>query len=311
MQFKNILAAGAGLAATSVSAAVARDDAAVIVHEVVTYSPSVVYSTRVQTVTECRADVTDCPDITGVLTSVIDSTTTICPVTATAIMSTSGVPNPSNSGPLQTVTITFTNSSTAWASTETAPAQASSVALSGWSSSGAPSSSKQPGATLASPEEASKTETASAAKSTSFVYATITLPATASSSTSGPSSSASGPSSSASGPSSSASGPSSSASGPSSSASGPSSSASGPSSSANSTVPITTAASTFSTNAVGPVGGTGAASGTFSYSANGTLATATTPAVSESIVPFLGAAAHDVGSPLLVLAMLAAYPFLV
>lgn len=221
MQFKNILAAGAGLAATSVSAAVgesalaqtflpiwltllARDDAAVIVHEVVTYSPSVVYSTRVQTVTECGADVTDCPDITGVLTSVIDSTTTICPVTATAIMSTSGVPNPSNSGPLQTVTITFTNSSTAWASTETAPAQASSVALGGWSSSGAPFSSKQPGATLASPEEASKTETASAAKSTSFVYATITLPATASSSTSGPSSSASGPSSSASGPSSSA-----------------------------------------------------------------------------------------------------------
>lgn len=269
MQFKNILAAAAGLAATSVSAAVARDDAAVIVHEVVTYSPSVVYSTRVQTVTECGADVTDCPDITGVLTSVIDSTTTICPVTATAIMSTSGVPNPSNSGPLQTVTITFTNSSTAWASTETAPAQASSVTLSGLSSSGAPTSSKQPGATLASPEEASKTETTSAPKSTSFVYATITLPATASSSTSGPSSSA------------------------------------------NSTVPITTAASTFSTNAVGPVGGTGAPSGTFSYSANGTLATATTPAVSESIVPFLGAAAHDVGSPLLVLAMLAAYPFLV
>ena len=124
----------------------------------------------------------------------IDSTTTICPVTATALSADVG-----NSAPLQTLTVTLTNSSVVseWTSTITAPVSTtilsadspgtlSYVTISAASSSS--SQPSQPGNTLASPEDATKTETSSVIKSTSFVYATVTLPANASSTAFGPSS---------------------------------------------------------------------------------------------------------------------------
>lgn len=113
---------------------VARDEPSI--------SSVVVYSTRLHTVTSCGPDVTNCP----IVTSVIDATTTICPVTESGAIS-AATPVPSTSAPVQTVTVAWTKTSYTQNSTPQ------------------------------SPETATPAETETVLKSTSLVYSTTTVAA--------------------------------------------------------------------------------------------------------------------------------------
>ncbi|KAI5361495.1 hypothetical protein Slin15195_G126100 [Septoria linicola] len=149
MRFKDILAVGA--VASSASAIAHNNPLALVARDEPSISSVVVYSTRLHTVTSCGPDVTNCP----IVTSVIDATTTICPVTESAGIS-AATPVPSTSAPVQTVTV---------ASTKTSYTQNS---------------------TLQSPEAATPAETETVLKSTSLVYSTTTIAANGTSTVTAP-----------------------------------------------------------------------------------------------------------------------------
>ncbi|PPJ58821.1 hypothetical protein CBER1_08505 [Cercospora berteroae] len=146
---------------------VVADSASINFDAAVTNGVTVVYSTRVQTVFSCGPDVTDCPT----LTSVIDKTTTICPVTASLGLSTETTASTS-SGSTVTVTKTAAVSSPAVSSTA-APSTAP------------PKVPVPLHTTLGSPETTSAVATTTVVKYTSFVFSTVTAPANFSSTVSG------------------------------------------------------------------------------------------------------------------------------
>ncbi|GIZ38201.1 hypothetical protein CKM354_000162400 [Cercospora kikuchii] len=151
---------------------VAADSATINFDAAITNGATVVYSTRVQTVFSCGPDVTDCPT----LTSVIDKTTTICPVTASLGSSTEAT-TLSSSGSTVTVTKTAAVSSTAVSSTAASSTAAPSTAP--------PKVPVPLHTTLGSPETTSAVATTTVVKYTSFVFSTVTAPANFSSTVSG------------------------------------------------------------------------------------------------------------------------------
>lgn len=275
-----------------------RDDgeAFVVMHQVVSQSPSIVYATSTQTVTDCGTR-TDCP----LSTSTVVVLTTYCPQTATEITT---VGTPTGTGPLSTittvVTITGTSKSNSASLVPTPsvsgpggspPSEASSApASTGASSSG--STIGVPGATSVSPESTgpqSESHTMTTILSTSTLLSTVTVPASEGTETqtltSVPSPSASTSNSAIGVP-----GVSLHSLDPQELAANFTQSGSETTTTSFSLVPSMSEASSFSTNTIGPIGGT-ASSSFLTPTTNGTLNTPTPTAPTQSIVPYTGGAA--------------------